>query len=121
LTAVQVEFSKYKDILKGLLHPAGFKNYAEYPINKNISLATTLSSAKSVEVSGTVNVNSSIYVTGTNTRFITANTRGILTIGSNVAVNNQTRTVNAIISNTQFTVSSAFTMSSNTQSLIIVT
>ena len=121
LTSVQVEFSKYKDIIKGLLHPAGFRNYAEYPINKTISLSTTFYSAKTNTVSGTINVNNSIYVTGTNTRFITANSRGILTVGSIVAVNNQTRTVNAITSNTQFTVSSAFTMSSNSQSLIIVT
>ena len=121
LTSVQVEFSRYKDILKGLLHPAGFKNYAEYPIDKTISTVLTLASTQANAVSGTVNVNNSIYVTGTNTKFITANSRGIFTIGSNIAVNNQIRMVNAIISNTQLTVSSAFSTNSNTQSLIIVT
>ena len=116
-----MEFSRYKDILKGLLHPAGFKNYAEYPIDKSINTVLTLASTQANAVSGTVNVNNSIYVTGTNTKFITANSRGIFTIGSNIAVNNQIRMVNAIISNTQLTVSSAFSTNSNTQSLIIVT
>ena len=121
LTSAQVEFSRYKDILKGLLHPAGFKNYAEYPIDKSINTVLTLASTQANAVSGTVNVNNSIYVTGTNTKFITANSRGIFTIGSNIAVNNQIRMINAIISNTQLTVSSAFSTNSNTQSLIIVT
>ena len=121
LTSVQVEFSRYKDIIKLLLHPAGFKNYAEYPIDKNINTVLTLVSTKANAVSGTVNVNNSIYVTGTNTRFITANSRGIFTIGSNISVNNQIRMINAVISNTQLTVSTAFSTNSNTQSLIIVT
>ena len=121
LTSVQVEFSRYKDIIKLLLHPAGFKNYAEYPIDKNINTSLTLVSTKANAVSGTVNVNNSIYVTGTNTRFITANSRGIFTIGSNISVNNQIRMINAVISNTQLTVSTAFSTNSNTQSLIIVT
>jgi len=121
VTSVQVEFSKYKDILKGLLHPAGFKQYAEYPINKVIDTNVSISSSKVTSVSGTVNVNSSIHVTGTLTKFVTANSRGILTVGSNISLNNQIRTVNAITSNTSLTVSSAFTTNANTQSLIIVT
>ena len=121
VTSVQVEFSKYRDILKGLLHPAGFKQYAEYPIDKVIDTNVSISSSKVTSVSGTVNVNSSIHVTGTLTKFITANSLGIITVGSNISVNNQIRTVNAITSNTTLTVSSAFTMNANTQSLIIVT
>ena len=121
VTSVQVEFSKYREILKGLLHPAGFKQYAEYPINRTIDTNISLSSDKQVSVSGRVNVNSSIHVTGTLTKFVTANSRGILTVGSNISVNNQIRTVNAITSNTSLTVSSAFTTNANSQSLIIVT
>ena len=104
-----------------MLHPAGFKQYAEYPIDKVIDTNVSISSSKVTSVSGTVNVNSSIHVTGTLTKFITANSLGIITVGSNISVNNQIRTVNAITSNTTLTVSSAFTMNANTQSLIIVT
>jgi hypothetical protein len=122
VTSVAVEFSKYKEILKGLLHPAGFRNYAEYPISNTINTTITLDTSKTLEVSGRVNVvANSIYVTGTNTKFNIANTLGILTIGSQISVNNQIRTVNNIISEVNISVSSVFTTNSNLQPIIIVT
>jgi hypothetical protein len=119
----KVEFSKYKDIFKQLIHPAGMIQYAEYRIDEKIE--SPVISANSVSVTNTISgrveiTNNSIYLTGTNTKFLVANTRGILTPGSNIAVDNQIRTVNAIISNTSLTVSSVFTISTNNESLVIL-
>lgn len=118
----KVEFSKYKSIFKSLVQPAGFKQYGEYRIDQEIQANTPNSRTVLVAntISGTVNVNNSIYVIGTNTKFNIANTRGILTIGSRVAVGSNTRYVNAIYSNTVFTVNSAFSITSNDQTLIIL-
>ena len=122
LTSVEAEFSKYKEILKGLLHPAGFKNYAEYPIEQPVDLDISVAASKSLVISGSVSTtNGSITVTGTSTRFNVANSSGIISIGSQISINNQIRTVNSIISNTSLTVSSAFTNNSSAQTLIIIT
>jgi hypothetical protein len=119
-----VEFSKFKEIFKNLIHPAGFIQYAEYKINETIpaNTITTSAIATGTTISGTVNVyTGSIVVTGTNTRFNIANTNSVLTIGSQIAVNSQIRTVNSIYSNGTLTVSSAFTQTANDQTLVIVT
>jgi len=119
-----VEFSKFKEIFKNLIHPAGFIQYAEYKIDETIpaNTITTSTITTSNTISGTVNVSTgSIVVTGTNTRFNIANTNNILTIGSQIAVNSQIRTVNSIYSNGTLTVSSAFTQTANGQTLVIVT
>jgi hypothetical protein len=119
-----VEFSKFKEIFKNLIHPAGFIQYAEYKIDETIpaNTITTSTVTTSNTISGTVNVyTGSIVVTGTNTRFNIANTNSILTIGSQIAVNSQIRTVNSIYSNGTLTVSSAFTQTANGQTLVIVT
>jgi hypothetical protein len=119
-----VEFSKFKEIFKNLIHPAGFVQYAEYKIDETILSNGITSNAITTgsTISGTVNVYSgSIVVTGTNTRFNIANTNNILTIGSQIAVNSQIRTVNSIYSNGVVTVSSAFTQTANDQTLVIVT
>jgi len=80
----------------------------------NVTITTTDT------ISGTINVNSSIYIIGTGTKFNIANGNTI-SIGSNVAVNGEIRTINSILGNTVMTVSSAFTTYSNNQTLIIVT
>ena len=121
VTEVAVEFTKYKEILKGLLHPAGFKNYAEFPIIKTIDARVTTNTARDLSVSGLVDItNGSITVTGTNTRFNIANTLNILTIGTQIVVNNEIRTVNNIISNTSLTVSNAFTTNASSQTVILL-
>jgi hypothetical protein len=122
VTSSTVEFTKYKKILKELLHPVGFVNYANYNRTSEI-VGNTIDTANVsfVTVSGRVNVNSSIYVTGINTRFNIANTKGILTIGSHISVNNQIRTINSIQSNTVLTVSSPFTQYANYQTIFIST
>ena len=122
VTSSTVEFTKYKKILKELLHPVGFVNYANYNRTSEI-VGNTIDTANVsfITISGTVNVNSSIYVTGINTRFNIANTKGILTIGSHISVNNQIRTISSIQSNTVLTVSSPFTQYANYQTIFIST
>ena len=120
------EFSKYKKVFKDLLHPAGFKSYAELkrlneldptPItNQTLFLNSTVRT-----LSGLVNVaNASIYVTGSNTRFNVANSLGIMTIGSYIAVNSEIRVVSSIISNTNLAVTSAFTITANNEQLAVL-
>ena len=122
VTSVATEFSKYAAILKNLLHPAGFRNFAEYPISRSIDSEATMNSSVSETISGLVSTtNGSIIVTGTNTKFNIANTLGIISIGTQIAINNQIRTINAIVSNTSLTVSSAFTSNASAQTLIIIT
>jgi len=118
----KVEFSKFKELFLNLVHPAGFKQYADFTIDKTVAANNiSTNSYSSNVISGTVNVNSSIYVTGTNTLFNIANTNNVITIGTQIAVNSEIRTISSILSNTTLRVSSAFTQSANIQELVIVT
>jgi hypothetical protein len=125
----QVEFSKYKNIFKQLIHPAGYIDYSWFN-RENVAEKSSVTTAEtkgfeiseySYTIAGTVNVNSTIFVVGTGTRFNTANSLGFLSIGSNIAVNGVIRTVNSIISNTELTVSSSFNTLANQQTMIILT
>jgi hypothetical protein len=117
----KVEFDKFKDVFKTLIHPAGFVEYAEYKIDEVVATNNVSRSniTTSNSVAGTVNTNGSMYLVGTGTLFNIANNH-IITIGSQIAVNSEIRTVNAIYSNTVLTVSSPFTYSANVQDLIIL-
>ena len=88
-------------LLLNLLHPSGLANYAEVNKSNVFSANTiTISASEANTLAGTVAItNGSIYVTGTNTKFILANTRGQIANGSNIAVGGIIRTVNNIISN----------------------
>lgn len=120
--SAQIEFSKYKDIVKKLLHPSGMSFYGEYA--KLDEILTTVDKSNIVvnnELAGTVNVVSGqniIY--GTNTKFVLANTLYLIQPGSNVAVNSEIRTVNSIIDNTTITVTEAFSYNANVQSLVVI-
>lgn len=122
ITSSSISFAKYKEILKQLLHPTGFVNFAWFNLEREIHAPKSEVFYQSTNtISGLVtSQNNSIYLTGTSTYFNLANIRGILTIGSNVSVNGEIRTVNNIISNTNLSVSSAFTKNSNNKSLIIL-
>jgi hypothetical protein len=110
----QVEFYRYKQILKELLHPVGFVNYSEF--NKSNTIDLTDVSVNTINVAtdgqflslaGKVNVgNGRIAVTGTNTKFNLALSRGVITSGSRIAVNGEIRTINSVVSNTSLLVSS---------------
>jgi len=123
VTSSLTEFAKYKAILKQLMHPAGFINYADLNEFATITSNTiTISTTSANTISGTVAItNGSIYVNGTNTKFNVANTRGTLTVGDNVSVSGVIRTVSNIISNTNLAVSVAFTSNASAQTLIILT
>jgi len=120
------EFAKYKKAFKDLLHPVGFRAYSELTITNEITttpatLETNVSPLTIKTISGRVNIaNASIYVTGTNTKFNIANTIGIMTVGSYIAVNSQIRVVSSIISNTNLAVTSAFTITANNEELLVM-
>jgi hypothetical protein len=72
-------------------------------------------------LSGRVNIaNASITVTGDGTKFNIADAVGLISVGSYIAINSEIRIVNAIISNTQLTVSQAFTVTANTEELVVL-
>jgi hypothetical protein len=126
LLSSATEFAKYKKIFKELLHPAGFKAYSELTRLDELDLTAatleTLVAPKNIKtLSGLVNiVNTSIYVTGSNTKFNVANSLGIMTVGSYIAVNSEIRVVSSIISNTNLAVTSAFTITANNEELLVV-
>jgi len=99
----QVEFSKYKTLLKQLLHPVGLVNYSFYNKQSVLELADAyVVRIKETTLSGTVNVsNGGAIVTGPNVKFNVANTLGILSLGSSIAVNGESRRIEAIVSNTK--------------------
>jgi hypothetical protein len=107
----KVEFSKYKTMLKQLLHPVGLINYSFY--NKQTTVELTDIAIQDIianTISGTVSIGKNrITVSGIGTKFNIANTRGILSIGSAIAVNGESRTINAIVSNTSLITTSNVT------------
>jgi hypothetical protein len=123
ITSSLTEFTRYKDVLRQLLHPSGFVNYSD--LNKNLTITqkdTSVSRTIINQISGTVSVsNGKIYVDGVNTKFNIANSLGTITIGTNIAVNGELRIVTSILSNTNISVSSAWTMNASGEPLNIVT
>ena len=126
LLSSTVEFSKYKKIFKELMHPAGFQVYSEMRrldvLDSAEATIDTLVYPETIKtLSGKVNVaNSSIYVTGINTKFNVANSLGFITLGAYIAVNSEIRVINSIISNTNLSVTSAFTYTANIQDMVVV-
>jgi len=126
LLSSTVEFSKYKKIFKELMHPAGFQVYSEMQrLDELDSSAATVDALVYPEtiktLSGKVSVvNSSIYVTGSNTKFNVANSLGFITIGAYIAVNSEIRVINSIISNTNLSVTSAFAYTASNQDMVVV-
>jgi len=126
LLSSTVEFSKYKKIFKELMHPAGFQVYSELQrldvLDSSAATVDTLVYPETIKtLSGKVNVaNSSIYVTGINTKFNVANSLGFITLGAYIAVNSEIRVINSIISNTNLSVTSAFTYTANIQDMVVV-
>jgi hypothetical protein len=126
LLSSTVEFSKYKKIFKELMHPAGFQVYSEMQrldvLDSSAATVETLVYPETIKtLSGKVNVaNSSIYVTGINTKFNVANSLGFITLGAYIAVNSEIRVINSIISNTNLSVTSAFTYTANIQDMVVV-
>lgn len=122
LTSSSIEFAKYKNVFKKLIHPSGFIGYGEFSRLEQTQtpITTFANSNTTLVISGTANVQSgSIYVTGMNTKFNVANTT-IFTIGSRIAINSQIGIISSVISNTNLAVSSAFTITSNNEDIIVL-
>lgn len=114
--ASQVEFSKYKDVIKNLLNPSGAINYARYVVDQDVvaTLNVGVHSRFTKQTVGTANVvANNVSVWGTNTYFALANTLGILVPGSFIRVNEELRVVNSVINNTYLTVSESFNYNAN--------
>ena len=110
------------DVFKKLIHPSGFIGYGEIVHLDQIQTPVPSfgNSNTTLVISGTANIQSgSIYVTGMNTKFNVANTK-IFTIGSQIAINTQIRTISSVISNTNLAVSSAFTITSNNEDIVVL-
>jgi hypothetical protein len=125
LLSSEIEFGKYKKIFKELLHPAGFKSYAELnklnELDANNVTMSTLTVPKNIRtLSGTVNVNSTIFVVGTGTKFTKAANLDFIGANTWIAVNSEIRMVNSIISDTLLTVNSAFTITANNEELVVL-
>ena len=117
----KVEFSKFKELFKNLVHPAGFKQYADFRIDETIAANNiSINSYAINDISGTVNVNSSIYVTGTNTKFLLAQNLGFISVGKSIAVNSEIRVISSIANDTQLIVTSAFTNTANSQEMVVL-
>jgi len=126
LTSSFVEFSKYKKIFKELLHPAGFRAYAEWNafnvLSQNTSSLNTLVEPTNIRtLSGLVSVsNGSIYITGSNTKFEVANSKGFISIGAYIAINSEIRVIQSIISNTNIAVTQAFTIDTSGEHMTVI-
>jgi hypothetical protein len=112
----QIEFQRYRNIVKELLNPSGSINYAKYNIFDTVNSESSIIVFDDLEreIAGTINVSSNLpYVWGTNTYFEVANNIGLMTEGTYIVVNSEIRIVNSIINNTTFTVSEPFNFSAN--------
>lgn len=112
VTSSRVEFRKYKQIIKDLLHPAGLVNYSRYNIEKTANVTNlgivTIETRKTI--SGTVNVGEgSTFLTGINTKFEDAYTKGYIALGDAISVNGQIYIVESINSNTNVEISQVTT------------
>jgi hypothetical protein len=118
----KVEFDNFKETFKNLVHPAGFIEYAEFKIDNTIDANTVNTATITLDktISGTVNVNNSIYITGINTKFLSAQSLDIISVGTSVAVNTEIRYISSIINNTTLTVTSAFSQTANLQEMVIL-
>jgi hypothetical protein len=119
----KVEFQRYKTLLKNLLHPAGYINYARYKIEEEVSTGILANgvSTLTLTVPGTVSVtNNSNTITGTNTYFQVANTLGIIGANSVIVINDETRNVITVSSNTTIVVNNVFTSNSSNTTIKIL-
>lgn len=128
LLSSEVEFSKYKNIFKELLHPSGFVQYAELNkidiVDTDVVEMNTLVLPTNIRtLSGRVSVqNNSVFITGFGTKFLVAEEKDYITVGSYIAIDSEIRVVDDIISNTNISVTSAFTINvSNTELVVINT
>jgi hypothetical protein len=121
----KIEFSRYKELFKQLIHPAGFKQFAKFEIENNLQYSNVKKpdfTSTIRQVAGTVSTTNNLYeLSGVNTYFEVANTIDLLTEGTYILVNSEIRIVNSIINNTTITVSDPFEFSLNNELITLVT
>ena len=107
--------AKYKQVLKGLIHPAGYKNFAEFERSQIVESNVSVTEVRRTNaISGTINVSNSTIVVGTNTLFNIGVSRGTIVVSaSKLGVNGENRVISSVVSNTNLAVSSAFTQLAN--------
>lgn len=115
----ELSYSKYKDILRTILHPIGLASFGKVVINEVDDLNLTLVSEEQ-EFNGVGNVTAnttSNTVTGTGTNFVT-----FFSNNDFIKINNSTRQVSNVVNNTVITVNQPFTENyiSNNYSKILV-
>jgi hypothetical protein len=124
--SAEIEFNKYKSIIRNLIHPAGFQDHGEWtnfnvldtdsrqPIeDSNTSMFKVLSGKVSTQ-------NNSVFVVGTGTNFLSANSAELITVGSYIAINSEIRVVDSFISNTNLSVTDAFTITTSGEDLVVI-
>jgi hypothetical protein len=119
----QVEFNKYKDLLKNLIHPAGLINYSKYVIRQTADSVSAIDVESSLikTVSGTVSIsNNSNTVIGTNTDFTIANSLNIISEGSVIIIDEQIRSIISIDDDSTLTVNTEFNTTSNNELIKIL-
>ncbi len=66
ITNIPLEFEKYKTIVKGLVHPAGYKNFAEFKIETEINSDVSISvRGQSNSIPGLINVGNPLHINST--------------------------------------------------------
>jgi hypothetical protein len=121
--STKVELSKYRTVLKSLLHPSGLVNYSKFviqdnidtQINVNVDSDITLTAAGFVEIS-----NNSTVVLGTNTEFQSLNSSSVLVEGTTISIDGQIREVSEIQDDTTLEVTEEFTSNSTNTILKIL-
>lgn len=111
VVSTQIEFAKYKDVIKKLLHPAGFQEHGEWAaldvINspRNYVDAEVTNPAGVSEFTGRANaVSNTATVIGIGTDFLAGQNNGTITEGTVISVNNEIVIVSNIISSNTITV-----------------
>ena len=116
ITNIPLEFEKYKTIVKGLVHPAGYKNFAEFKVQPLVESDTSISvKSQSNSIPGLINVGNPLHINSTtfnvstqtvitvsnttpNTNLVAANAAGIIVEGqSRLGISNDD--VNAVGTN----------------------
>ena len=124
--SAEIEFNRYKNIIRNLIHPAGFQDHGEW-VDFNLLDTETqgfFEASNTVTfrtLAGKVSTqNNSPFVVGTGTSFLTANNIGLISVGSFITINSEIRVVNSFISNTNLSVTDAFTITTSDEDLVVI-
>ena len=118
ITKSKIEFSRYKNIFKSILHPAGFQHYGDwYKLSTFDEKSIQTVGETTNTFSGLVSVqNNSPYITGIGTDF----TASVIYLpGTKISVNDEEKTVVSVIDSSNIEVDSVFTANASNQELML--